>query len=456
MLQIFHKELNPASRQQLDGVLTNLLPHLRQNAKKKFPRIYFPQGITAMSKMTADETIALLFITVFILNTSMGKQAILENSRMSLKRIETYIEAFQKLLVFHAWLKKKTGFWLIGDILAKQRALSAIKSLVNFICKYFKRETEQGWSLSKIHELFHIPHYIELFGAPSNFDSGPCERMHKEIAKRPGRRAQKQHERFTFQAAQRLADRHVLDKAYHDIVRDYSLPENDEENSNSYEMMTSFYMHLLLGNNPVPEGTCLIQNADDNDEDNTLHFVISKSPNFNHHPFSPILYPHLLDFLKSEYCRDTFRLRFPIRFGTEYYGDDLDMNTIYRAHYNYHNSGPWHDWVWMRYEDDTKAEGFMDVPAKLLGFIYDEQRNHSDVIQAICHPCKWTSQKIGSMVKKWTLDTTPENCTFNIPYDIVAACHIQSHCLVIPEIIDNKPNIYVIIDPDNWPNKFCT
>ena len=96
--------------------------------------------------------------------------------------------------------------------------------------------------------IYHIT--LSYLVHPATLTLRPCERMHKEIAKRPGRRAQKQHERFTFQAAQRLADRHVLDKAYHDIVRDYELPESDEENSNSYEMMTSFYMHLLLGNKP--------------------------------------------------------------------------------------------------------------------------------------------------------------------------------------------------------------
>ena len=131
---------------------------------------------------------------------------------MTNKHVEEYLSIFEQLLVFHAWMSHGGYYWAPDDDRAEKAAYRAISKLMNFINKTFKHE-KQRWNISKFHELLHVPRFITLFGAPSNFDSGLCERMHKEVAKQPGHGSQKRHETFSYQAAKHLAEKHVLNLA---------------------------------------------------------------------------------------------------------------------------------------------------------------------------------------------------------------------------------------------------
>jgi len=69
-------------------------------------------------------------------------------------------------------------------------------------------------------------HMIEQSGSPTNFDAGPCVRMHKDVAKKPVRVSQKCHATFTMQAASHHADCwHIIDLAYNQLGL---LPEKKE------------------------------------------------------------------------------------------------------------------------------------------------------------------------------------------------------------------------------------
>ena len=53
--------------------------------------------------------------------------------------------------------------------------------------------------------------FITWLGAPMNYHTGACEHNHKYQAKRPGRRAAKNHKTFIKSVARNLVDGHVID-----------------------------------------------------------------------------------------------------------------------------------------------------------------------------------------------------------------------------------------------------
>ena len=82
---------------------------------------------------------------------------------------------------------------------------------MNNLVNTLPRHTGNGWALSKIHELLHVPMFITWFGAPMNYHTGACEHNHKYQAKIPGRRAAKNQKTFTKSVARNIVDAHVLE-----------------------------------------------------------------------------------------------------------------------------------------------------------------------------------------------------------------------------------------------------
>ena len=71
----------------------------------------------------------------------------------------------------------------------------------------------QGWKLNKFHELLHIVRCIGMFGSHEKWIASHGERHHIDDCKRPAATAQKRHDRFTKQVAEKLVDHMVIEKA---------------------------------------------------------------------------------------------------------------------------------------------------------------------------------------------------------------------------------------------------
>jgi hypothetical protein len=431
ILEIFLKdELNDSMRHHLDQALKETLPHLKQGGSNQFPRIYFPNGISSVRNPTAEENVGILFVIYVLSVTSQGRQAILSNiDKFSVARLNIFQSIFEKLLTFEAWMSKKSGYWKLGnDPRAKNRASRSIKDLMKYICDNFTRKSNQDWNLSKMHELMHVTHFIDQYGSPCNYDAGPCERMHKDVAKRPGRLSQKRHATFTLQAANRLADSLVLDFAHKHLVDE--VPTND--NNTSHRIGSSFVL-------------CVSANAN-----GFLNVSIVGNGSLSDQDLSRELYPGLVEFVVAYFSRvsvDTFS---NILCCTEYIDES---NNIYRAHHCYRLSGFWHDWAWVSYKTEAAEDGFRDVPAKILCFlphgIPGDTRCH-----VVCHPCNWRSQNVTQLVKSWTLLACHEATTNQIPYDVVPVTALFGHCFVVPDLRD-PGTIYQFLDKKQWPDKFC-
>jgi hypothetical protein len=346
------------------------------------------------------------------------------------------VEVFEKLLMFNAWMSSNRGFWQKGDAMHKSAALQAIKDLMKYITENFQRDGGQGWNLSKLHELLHVPCFIDLYGAPSNYDSGPCERMHKDFAKQPGRRSLKRHETFTKQAAVRLVDRHIVDVAYDQLV------VGEEEDVGQEPMAAcvgSTYNLQVSAKKTGHQGQLSYDVVVEGDGVLDVPDIESR------------LYSDLISFIVV-FMSKHGAVPASIQCRSEYVDED---KTIYRAHPNFQDRGFWYDWAWVSYQNNNSPDGFSNVPAKLLCFLPQGLLDDKDNSYVVCHPCKWTSTMVGKLARKWILDTPKARVNNGIPYDIVPTSALCGHVLIVPDI-EVADTVYEIIDPMQWPEIFIS
>lgn len=429
VLEIFFNiETSKASHFHFEQAWKETNVHLRQSGASQYPRLYFPNGITSLTTTTADECHGILFATYILCCTTQGKMAITTKENISILRLKVFINAFEKLLVFHAWLAYKSEYWSLDDIRSQKRATKAVEVFMTFLCDNLTRESSQGWNISKMHELLHITTLIEKFGSPMNFDSGPCERMHKDVAKKPGRQSQKCHATFTLQAANRLADRHVIDVAYHKLVG------IDEQQSLQVSIPSShgssFNLHISVA-----------------DETSNYTVVAHGCGALSKQDLSKNLYPNLIEFIVI-YFSEFGMMPTVINCCTEYVDT---TGTRFRAHHDFRSGGFWHDWAMASYHDDSE-EGFSNVPVKILCFLPEGIPGNSEW-HAVCHPCQWNKKKESDLITKWTLVACSPVVNNNIPYDVVPVTALMKHCLVIPDTKEAGV-IYEVLCKELWHEKF--
>lgn len=442
VLEIFIKgELTPMARQALEQAVKQTIPHLKQGGNQQFPRIYFPNGVTNLKNSTADENVGVMFMLFILSVTTQGKAALQKVDTMTIARINNYVKLFERLLTFLLWLShKEGGYWKLNDTRAIRLASKKVESLVSHIRDNFPRSWGQGWNLSKMHELLHSVRMINLFGSPSNFDSGPCERMHKDVAKRPGRAAQKRHETFTAQAAQRLSDRYLLDLAYQKLVVDNEIPPPSITTSTAVCSGSSFGISIKFVPNTNGGTKCQVRA----------------------HGFGQLvacdlrqdLYPGLVEYIAAYFVSNFDGIPTTIYCASEYRDDN---SNIFRAHHSFRSNGFWHDYAWVSYADDRSPDGFTNVPAKILTFL-PEGLPGVPGCHAVVHPCGWRSTRVTELISSWTLVTAParpNTADGRYPFDIVPVSSIFKHCFAIPDLNpDVSDTIFVVREVEEWCNYF--
>ena len=146
IMEIYSKDnLNPAACHHLDMALKETLPHLKQGGNQHFPRLYFTNGITTLTNMTAEESLGILFLTYLLCLTKQGKNAIKHSAViMTDLRIEQFLSVFNQLLVFHSWMSDQSEYCTVGDERAEKNALKSIVKMMDFVTKTFSHKSPQG------------------------------------------------------------------------------------------------------------------------------------------------------------------------------------------------------------------------------------------------------------------------------------------------------------------------
>jgi hypothetical protein len=255
--------------------------------------------------------------------------------------------------------------------------------------------------------------------------------MHKDVAKKPGRSAQKRHATFTKQAAERLADRHMIDFVYNHLLPQPG-PEETPPNANC---ASKFFIDISTDPS-LPHYNCQVTGV------GTLSAL----------DLTKVLYPGLLEFI-TVHITSNFDIQFPHRIHCCSEAVDEDGN-LYRAHQNFRGTGFWHDWAMASFlkDEDEDEDEFANVPVKILCFLPKGIPGNSDV-HVVCHPCKWRCTRLTPIVYKWILVPETEATVNGIPYDIIPISALVSPCLVIPDLAE--PGVVLeVIKPNLWPDKF--
>ena len=258
------------------------------------------------------------------------------------------LELFECMLCFDRWCKLATYWSKNNATVEAQLAKNAIRLLLNHLVNTLPRHTGNGWVLSKIHELLHVPMFITWFGAPMNYHTGACEHNHKYQAKIPGRCAAKNQKTFTKSVARNIVDAHVLEVFMDLLNKHETKPTTYEEiTDDEQEQNDDQSDDGVVDESTARATTCKICVVD--------NMIVAKWNSRS--VIAPTLSRGLLLFIASHFGLQEDATESVTLF-TQYKRDD----TLFRCHPNYRGGLPWYDWVMMLYSDaNHPGQQFMDL-----------------------------------------------------------------------------------------------
>ena len=223
--------LCPGDQGRLDIIIKDFLRLLRCTTRAFFPRCDFTNGLTKLTLTTANENSGAIFMLSLLWSTETGRTLRKALKGHSAKTLQSFCYTFQYLSVYEYWTKQEE-FWPLkieNDGVSRRATTLAQEATIHMmdtIKKAYPRteckpvegndvalKGTQGWKLNKFHELLHIVRCIGMFGSPENWIASHGERHHIDDCKRSAATAQKRHDRFTKQVAERLVDQMVIEKA---------------------------------------------------------------------------------------------------------------------------------------------------------------------------------------------------------------------------------------------------
>jgi hypothetical protein len=327
--------LSAKGKKALDSYSRRFHRQHRQSERQNFPRASFVNGLTTMSQISAEEQAGIVFIMCCMLQQT----DVWELFDKSLKRqnllVEEVLELLECLLCFDAWTRQPR-FWTKGDVMAARRAEDAISTLIEMLVARLPREKGHGWKVPTLHSLKHLVREIEGNGALCNYMAEVPEHNHIRFAKKPGRASKKDNETFERQAATRIADSMMIERAhkmYFPMAADTTTPVSHEEDT-AVGGGSKYTIH------PPQQGL-----------PPTVEWFTTTSPEYLQLPSG------LPAFVMAHYGRTT-----PMILQTEFTGPG--HGTI-RCHPGYREGDPWYDWV-----EVVEHEGRVDpIPFQVVAVV---------------------------------------------------------------------------------------
>jgi hypothetical protein len=427
---LFHHIRGDGNRARLDRLIQLMASAPRQHGTERFPRLNWQDGVTSITNLTGDQKTGKFFAIAMLSNTLPGQEYFTEvlgdaNAWRDMNEI------FQMLLCYWAWLKRDT-YWAMGDKDTEYDVLEAIRTMIHKLTTLWPRATGNGWDLPKVHAQFHVPYNIARFGNQMNVHSGPQEANHIEMQKRPAKNAQRRSNVIDFQIAKRLAERLVIRRAHY-LMHESSPPTTVPPAAVS---STQAATKGILTLKRPPGHPSVLGNIAWATKQNQMMLL-------PHH--DDVLGLLIKDYwhLAAVNANGEQILEFPIF--TEYNRE----GTVFRAHNNYRQDGPWIDWAWIDWQEDGEGIG------KLLIFI----EIPNDGLSVIVFPgdigrCK----QHGILTDLWPLEFHPRSQ--NPHLQIVSVDCLQHHALMIPfKLVPSFPphrdDLWLHVhDRDTWADEF--
>jgi hypothetical protein len=336
--------MNPKQKRELDFLVRRLAHIPRQRyassgAERLMPRLLWKDGITSLSELTAKYKVGTMFTIVTVSLQDEGK-SLFEDVLGSNARLNDMRQVFQMMLAYWVWLKKETH-WVRGDVLSREGARTAIRTMLRELQHLWPRSSGQCWEKAKTHEQLHVPDDIERNCAVHNYHTGPTEHNHIFHVKCLARATQRRRETLNQQIADRASESYVIDYAYQRMAAgSTSVPPIISADGESVQSSKGL-LYVVVNENggcvgryqPTTTGNL---DVTDCSHEGALQFLANQygtQPSSNH---------NFVD-NKSNPCHSILKITSEYKHGNE----------TFQAHRNYRNKGPWYDWVMVRWEKST-------------------------------------------------------------------------------------------------------
>jgi len=309
---------------------------------------------------------------------------------------------------------------------------------INTINETCKRSAGEGTNLLKNHLFFHLSLYINYYGPPNGFDSGPSESHHKTEIKAPSKCTQRRASLLIIQTANRIMENKLLDR----VAQQFSRKENTR-NTLKHKIAGSLFW-IRYDPNGIPT---MIYDKKSN-QGNCLH-------------------PHLI----LEFCcnkvlpllRDQSKgiLGFTEHNRKDMY--DKEKNYLFRSHPSYRmsknsvgrSSNGWYDWAIFDLGEDGP------IPCQILCFV---QLNDLSIPYGTVSGFYIDSPGTYCIVRRFeTTPTTGRYSQFTRSGKLKSDLYlfstesILSEVAVIPDVMCNgglDESFFVIANRDSWLTKF--
>ena len=472
--------MRAAHKSQLDGIVRRLtwLPRQRyasSGSEPCMPRLLWKDGVTSLTDLPAKLKVGIMF-TIVVVSLQEEGSNFFSLVLGSPQRLNDMRQVFQMLLSYWVWLKRDT-YWTRGDKDAKESARNSISVMLRELIRLWPRVRGQGWEKAKIHEQLHVPDDIERNGAPQGSHTGPTEHNHIRLVKRPAKGTQQRAEVLDRQLGQRVSDAYIVDMAYQRMATHYDQSSQvtsplvpsiglSSQGSKGWLFVDTNAFPTLENNPPMP---CFDRmNSNDSNEDH-----------FN---------DDMVDFLVQHYAALPASQQPLIGPGCRYFHRRLYLSTeykragaIFRGHANYRQTGPWYDWVMLRWarEDNQRYAGDADcqaaygdneetsqehlyAPGQILGFVTptpvdwtsDQATPVTSGVMAVVTTCDFSHSRGSVFSTKWQQSYVyhaGNRKTQNI--QLVDPNAIVRHCLMVPHE-ESQSSYHEIWSQELWGNEF--
>ena len=374
----FSDMVGPTKCGELDRIVNTYFGNLvaSQAGLKAYPRTAFRGGLSKTTMMPAHEYQGIALVLALALRDEEVKDLLLDRKVVGRKKkplarmdhfppvgdaCDQYSEMFFFILSFLRWTREGP-FYTDGVHARKTRA--AINRLLYWMQRMFPRDSGTGWRLQKMHDCTHLWECIMRFGSPMNFDNGPAEHNHKYLAKLHGRRSQEHgDDLYRKGTARRIAENASIAKALSHC------------NKQCEKLAQQKPVLLKPSFSVVPYAVVILFHAANKvrvvhlSKTKKGHKVYEGSPPvLDNEPLAASEVPELVvrpetvraiaEEMKERYAKGA-GLRTAsccVLYPECSVPNGTNKPVVFRAHPNFNQNGPWHDWCWIKWALTNEKE----------------------------------------------------------------------------------------------------
>ena len=453
MVEILMTELPSTQHRTLDRLVKKLNRSPHQHGYVGFPRCTWSDGVTTLAQLTGDQRVGKMFAILLVALTEEGKTFISTHLPGGNETWKKMVYCFEQMLCYWVWLKQD-HFWMAGDIEACHAATKSIRIMARQLQVLWPRQDGLQWSLTKLHEQFHVPYDIHRHGNHYNVHSGPQEHNHIGI-KSAAKKTQMQKHKIDLQTGERIVDRLILQRAFDRVRETVRQMDQAIEDKDLLDGAMDIDTGGIVFN--ATKGTVVMIQAKNSDQNKSP--IIQIDIRWNRRKHNPLTKKilsqhHLFRFLRDQFFQDhsaediddagIAHNVFNLRCFTEYQRNGVN----YRCHPKYRGDRPYYDWSYVDWETDD------NTIISLLGRIHLFIETPSGEIKAVVQSVDMTTRKQFSVLgTTWTLEHTGPNDNLKPIFHLVEVDCLGDHAMVIPfNVLGNK--FIHIQDRSEWADNF--